>query len=507
MKAIYNGCVLDPWLEVAEKLKNEHDIEPVLWIGWNKNGEEKIVKDKFPNIIFQDLADAWRGEFSEGVNIFDEAVLDGEFLKGNAFHEVMALRMMDRMDPTRRNFNFNERQRHYRRLLRKWLSTIDAIKPDLIVSPNIPHRIYDYALYVAAKSRGIKFLSYQITNISGFLIPMPDIYSLPPIAHEYKKNKLGYTDMSTRARERIDKTRQDYENAEPDYTKKNDQTTGFYKLTSLWKGFASSPSKHLNFLFNSFKKTGTCFKKKNKEIENSNFSFVEVEILRWRGRRYKRKLKKYYDSIAQRPDLDRKYILVALHYQPEATSTPSGSIYTDQYLMIDMISKSIPDDWVVYVKEHKTQFHPLSEGEAGREKSFYKDVLELENTQFVPLDYNIFDLIDNSQGVVTLIGTTGFEAIVRGKPVLAFGNAWYAPVQSVFAIKNKNDLGDAIKKIKEGIRINADDVCNYIAHLEKHAGLYAYHYKGEKEALEISKKQSVDLLAKSILDNLQGEKI
>lgn len=502
MRVIYNGCVLDPWLEVAEKLKKEHNIEPVLWIGWNKDGEERIVRAKFPTIIFQDLANAWRGAFSKEIDGFDGAVLDGEFLKENAFHELMAIRMMDRMDPTRRNFNFNERQRHYRRLLRKWFSVINAIKPDLVVSPNIPHRIYDYALYVAAKSQGIKFLSYQITNIPGFLIPMTDIYSLPPEAYEYEKSNFGYKEMSSRAKERINKTRKDYKSAEPDYVKKNKQMLGYYKFFSLLKFFVRDPGKHFRFASRAFKKTKTCFKKRNEQIEDSNFSFLEVEILRWRGRRYKKRLKKYYDSVAENPDLGKKYVLVTLHYQPEATSTPSGSIYTDQFLMIDMISKTIPDDWQVLVKEHKMQFHPLSEGEASREKSFYDDVLKLKNTKFVPLDCNIFELIDGSQAVATLIGTTGFEALVRGKPVLTFGNAWYAPTASVFSIKKEGDLSIAIEKIKKGVKIDPDDVCNYIAHLEKYPGIYAYHYKGEKETLGISGEDSKKFLIKSILNNL-----
>jgi hypothetical protein len=52
MKAIYTGCILDPWLEIAEKLKNEQSIEPIYWIGWSKNGEEKMVKEKFPHKKF-----------------------------------------------------------------------------------------------------------------------------------------------------------------------------------------------------------------------------------------------------------------------------------------------------------------------------------------------------------------------------------------------------------------------------------------------------------------------
>jgi len=39
-----------------------------------------------------------------------------------------------------------------------------------------------------------------------------------------------------------------------------------------------------------------------------------------------------------------------------------GGVYVTEFLMVDMISKSIRGDWLVYVKEHPGQFNPRGHG-------------------------------------------------------------------------------------------------------------------------------------------------
>ncbi len=500
MRAIYNGCILDPWLEVAKKLYTENNIEPIYWIGWNRENEEKSVKSEFPHIIFQDLADSWKGIFSKNVNDI-EAAIDNKFLEKNAFHELIALKMMDRMDPDGKCFTFNERQRHYRLLLKKWLGIIDKLKPDLLISPNIPHRIYDYVLYVACQARGVKIITYRHTHIPGLLIPVTDIYALPQNIFEFSRSRKDIN-LSAKTKADINKARQIYEMAKPHYIKKHKNTLNYFSIISLIKRFFSEPAKHFKFILNIFQTTKNGYKKKNQETEKSRFSFFEIEMIRWQGRRYKRKLKKYYDSLTTHPDLSKNFIFVALHYQPEATSSPLGGVYVDQFLMIDLLSKSIPEDWLIYVKEHSSQFHPLSEGEASRNKSFYRDIVKLKNTRLVPDDFDTFKLIDHCQAVATLTGTVGFEATVRKKPVLAFGVAWYAPLSSVFEIKDGACLKEALKKIKDGLEIDSIELLSYLSHIEKNIGIYAYHYKGEKETANITKEETIKSLIQSILSNL-----
>ena len=494
-RVIYCGCVLDPWLNVAEKLSKE-GIYPVYWVGWDKKSERDIVKGKFPKVIFHGFSDAWRGIFPKETNKFKNKVLNGDLLEKLSFYELMAIRMMDRMDLDRKSFNFNQRQRLFRHFVRNWLSIIDEVKPDIIISPSIPHRVFDYVLYAIAKEKNIPFLTYKNTYLKGLIIPIRDVDNLSDGVGDYNKhNNLKVSKETKRA---LDKIRGSYEDAEPDYMKSKKKDGDFYKLNSIAKDFFRRPKQYVNFFINIFNSNKSYYKNKSKNIEESDLSFLQVEFKKWRGRVYKNRLKKYYNNLTVKPNLRKKYLLVALHYQPEATSAPSASIFTDQFLMIDMLSKTIPKDWKIYVKEHSAQFYSLGEGETSREKFFYDDIKKLKSVDLISTDFDTFKLIDNSVAVVTLTGTIGFESVVRGKPVLVFGNAWYSPLESVFKIKNKEDLNKAIDKIKSGIKNNRKDLLKYLYYLENKIGIYAYHYKNTKERSGLSKDKSVDSLIKSV---------
>jgi hypothetical protein len=498
MKIIYSCCNLDPWLDVAEKLQKEDELEPVYWIGWNKNNQEKKVAEKFPRAIFQGITDAWRGIFPSAANNIQSAPLDAHFLNQNAFHELIALKMMDRLDPDRKSFNFNERQMFYRKLLRKWLGIIEKIKPDLLISPSIPHRVFDYALYVAAKDKGVRFLTYELTPLRGLLIPSTDAYSLPAEVYNYQKNGVSYDDLSVSTRELLNNLRREYSKAQPHYMLKQKETTDAYTFNNLAKNFLKHPKKHYALIKKMFQQSHAYLKQKNKKIEDSNRTYLNVEMVKRKGRKYKSSLAKYYGSLTKMPDFSQKYILAALHYQPEATTAPSGGLYADQYLMIDMLSKTMPRGWQLYVKEHRSQFHPLLEGETGRERNFYDEISGLRNVTLISVDYNVFNLLDNALAVATVTGTIGFEAAMRNKPSLVFGNAWYAPLTSVFTIRSADDLKTALNTIENGVSVDSANIYAYLYHLENKAGIRAYHYKNTKERAGISHDESVAALARSV---------
>jgi len=42
MKVIYNTCYADPWLKVAQKLKDEHGWVPVYWNGYEDDDIKNI---------------------------------------------------------------------------------------------------------------------------------------------------------------------------------------------------------------------------------------------------------------------------------------------------------------------------------------------------------------------------------------------------------------------------------------------------------------------------------
>jgi hypothetical protein len=126
MKVIYDICVADPWVQVAQKLQQEHGYEPVYWNGYPDDDSRERVAAAFPHAVYQPYFDACKGIFPEtNMEKSPGAYINIDFLKNYASYELQAIKMMDRMDPDRHSFNFMERQRHFRKFLKHWTACID----------------------------------------------------------------------------------------------------------------------------------------------------------------------------------------------------------------------------------------------------------------------------------------------------------------------------------------------------------------------------------------------
>lgn len=155
----------------------------------------------------------------------------------------------------------------------------------------------------------------------------------------------------------------------------------------------------------------------------------------------KRKLFLQYKSLSTSVDLSVPYLVFFLHFQPERTSMPEALGFSNQWLIIKMLSNSLPEGWMLYIKEHPSMYTNNLDFRY-RSVSFYRDIASLSNVTLVPLDFNTFSLIDNSKGVVTITGKVGVQALIRNKLVLIFGISSYKDFSQVYSIKNDTDLNN-----------------------------------------------------------------
>jgi capsule polysaccharide modification protein KpsS len=145
-------------------------------------------------------------------------------------------------------------------------------------------------------------------------------------------------------------------------------------------------------------------------------------------------------SILKKPDYDNSYFLFPLHYTEDAQITFREPIL-DQFRLINDISRSLPLNCYLYVKPHP---HYL-----GSDVSFKKlfRISKLENVKIINPTYPPIKLITNSQGVITVNSTTGFEALIMGVPVITLGHDFYCKDDLCYTIKDKKNLAEAIMKI------------------------------------------------------------
>lgn len=350
----------------------------------------------------------------------------------------------------------------FHKLIRYWYGLLTSLKPDIIFFANMPHSVYDYTVFFIAKFLKIKTFMFVYAGMGDRYITIEDFkLTSPALLREYDKNKSGHyklEDLSPEVRE-------------------------FYQWHQNFKTGAVRPdladflkkSQGLNKLLIRLK---TLFKSL---ADFSIFSKIVYFIIKELGPN----IKKEYNSLTVAPDFNKKYVYLALAYQPEGSTSPLGGIFVDQILIAKTLSYCLPPDWLIYIKEHPTQW---SQGNLAyfdfRYEGYYKEMAKIKNTRLIPMETNSHELIANAQAVSTVSGTSGIEAILRLKPVLLFGNMWYyQDCPGVFKIKNAAVCQEALNKIAAGFSISEQDIINYLYSLDK----ISYHFNYERCAADCSK--------------------
>ena len=167
-------------------------------------------------------------------------------------------------------------------------------------------------------------------------------------------------------------------------------------------------------------------------------------------------------SRFEQPVPGEKYILYPLQTHPEASTSVRGKWYVNQIALIENISKSIPCDYKLYVKEHPRSI-------SKRPKGYHKEIKKFPNIRLISPLSNTMDLIKNSDLIITVTGTPGWEAILHQKPVFTFGEVYYNIFDEVVKIKDYETLSSKIRQ-SLGVTIDYEKTLQFIAAMD--AGTY-----------------------------------
>ena len=102
----------------------------------------------------------------------------------------------------------------------------------------------------------------------------------------------------------------------------------------------------------------------------------------------------------------------------------------------------------------------------GRGIKFYKSLSHLENVTFVPTEANSNELIEESDAVLVWTGSVGFEAALRGKPVLTVCNPYYASGRQFKKIDEHSTEVEILKHISgNSAKLNYEEKFDLVANL------------------------------------------
>ena len=137
-----------------------------------------------------------------------------------------------------------------------------------------------------------------------------------------------------------------------------------------------------------------------------------------------------YDSFDESLD----YFYYPMHLEPEAVVLYWGDgLYKDQIKLIENIAAQLPPGYFLYVKDHP-------HAGAYRSVDDYHKLRSIPNIKLLNPSVQGKKVILKSKGVVTINGTSGFEALLLNKQVYVFGNSFYDSCERVKKIKNVRDF-------------------------------------------------------------------
>lgn len=455
-RVIYSYFYSDERRWIVDCLHDEYGWSPVFLL--SSEDSRKWADERYPDAVLHDEFAMRQSDFDYS-RIGPPVPIDEKIIAALSKYESNYLSWLQ--DTTGWNFSFHQRRRYYYDVLKYWNTVINNLKPDLFVAHTTPHLPSDYPLYLLCK------YFYDIPVL--FLNPLPFLDDDNYIIENSMEDLTSLFDAIYLSEINLEIS--DFVRKYLAHLRSRDAQSPKIVLDHYRLLDTAYRDSHFDFLRlikmvlqgTAFKKSILGFKKNKKpwEIDASKLTNFEWFLFKADLTRRNKRLKKFYNKIVESPDMNEKYIYFAAPYQPEVPSNLCAGAYEDIFLILDMISQLIPEGWSIYYKEHPSTLEPADRGALMRDEYFYRKVKTYKNVKIIPFDMDTFQLIDNSQAVCTVGGTVGWEAVVRSKPALVFGNLWYQSCKSVFMIKTHDDACEAIKKILDGFTPDQKDVERY----------------------------------------------
>jgi len=314
-----------------------------------------------------------------------------------------------------------------------WNIFFDKNKVDSIISLQAEHSSCDKILIEVAREKGVE--NILTTIISGWQANINEEYF-----SIYDNIRSTALDLKNYKDESVLSNKYDY-NAVQNHSNK-------YTVSKL---------NNLFLILNKVKillKTSDSYASKINILKSKLIDKLYTKISLYSQLRYIGKLRNYYQDISLNEiNIENKYIYYCLHFDPEATTLPKDTVFSNQLLNIRIISSALPKGWKLYVKEHPHQLNTdlykniflnqLHAIDIFRSKSFYTYINQLNNVHLVSLDIEHKQLIQNAEYIVSNTGTVFREATNMKKQCITFSKkSIYNFLNNVYCVENCKDCED-----------------------------------------------------------------
>jgi hypothetical protein len=419
---------------------------------------ETATAAAFPNARIVRIEDLFADGLRGGYHGVDTRYLTPEFLSSMRWAERRALDMMDRMDSDRSQ-RFRQRRDLYLYLAAFWAEAIETDCIDLFYSQETPHEVADFVLFAAMKASGRRTLMFSRTLILGEWFLADDyryprtVYCRPPHDSQRKMRETESDEFILDAH--IAPIRGTYDEAISAYLNYMNAVVDEQRETATaprLRAMSDRARREISVVANGLgslarsvdavgARPGPIAPNALARLANAWLTYANAASLAPAYRRNSTPLQPY-----------TPYVYYLLGYQPENTNCPEGGEFGNQLLAVSTISRHLPRGWQIVVKEHPAQLANNGRGASGygnlgRDAVLYEALSRTPGVTLASLDSDHFGMLDRAAAVATLTGTAGWEAVVRGKPVLCFGEAWYQSAPNVWRVHTAEDCRKSLEKI------------------------------------------------------------
>ena len=289
-------------------------------------------------------------------------------------------------------------------------------EPDILIPSMCMGRLMVLILEGMCKASGVHYLLPDCSRISDLHRISENVMCLSPeIDKDYeslmKKNDIQSCSEGKKLYDDIKEDFSNLGNFDADYLK----TYGLFEINNsmdslrLFSEYISAQLINIKNLSKNLIKLVISSKSDIKTILHIFWISLTIQSLG-----YANKKVALDKSFGRLPDDGQKYLYFPLYNIPEYSSNFQSTMWLNIVSAVEALSKSIPGDWIIVLKEHPTGLEHNY-----RQKDFYHQLSRIPNVEFAPPLTNGNNLIKNAELVFVTVGTSGWEAILQGIPVLS----------------------------------------------------------------------------------------
>ena len=368
---------------------------------------------------------------------------------------------------------------------------LDEVKPDFFITTQTafrPHHLF----YLLCKKKGIKVLMLNSANWGKHCYISGNYHKLDNFNELFANRKAlptTFNDIQNRLESKI-------------LSK---------KVSKFYQSHKNSKIKLMQAAFqllvlsdNSNEKTHYTYygRKKLKVL----LSEINNSIKRW----YR---KKYIDqNFLQEIIDDKPFIFLPLQQEPERSLLLSAPDYKNQIETVEYVSKCLPENFLLFVKEHPTQ----GSGRDWREISQYKALQNNPKVRLIHPSVPADEIIKKSKLVISVSGTIALESAFLNTPSITIADNDYTLIPSISRLNSKNELQGLIENSLEK-KVEPSSLGKYLDILEENSFIFDYlefqvsyfnhfYFGGNLVDVEISESHMKEFLIKNQnLKNLAQE--